>query len=125
MPAYHLDEHQLAQFCQHALASGAFVRRFHRRQADKLPKPARIAALRVAGLDDRGQIVEQWIERLGVAGEVAADEPRRSRSVTAIVEGERQLTAIKTVKRAGWQRTRAHTRAARQDMRIAFCIDDN
>src|SRR5262245_18105040 len=75
MPANYLDEHQFAQFGEHAFASGALVGRFHHRHADELAKPALIATLRDAGLDDRWQIVEERIERLSVAGKEAADEP--------------------------------------------------
>src|SRR5262245_12125079 len=91
MPANYLDEHQFAQFGEHAFASGALVGRFHHRHADELAKPALIATLRDAGLDDRWQIVEERIERLSVAGKEAADEPGGSRSVSPKVDEEGQL----------------------------------
>src|SRR5262249_11231837 len=101
MPANYLDEHQLAQFGEHAFASGALVGRFHHRHADELAKPALIATLRDAGLDDRWQIVEERIERLSVAGKEAADEPGGSRSVSPKVDEEGQLAAGQSVMGAG------------------------
>src|SRR5262245_37977746 len=56
-------------------------------------KPALIATLRDAGLDDRWQLVEERIERLSVEGKEAADEPGRSRSVSPKVDEEGQLAA--------------------------------
>lgn len=101
MPANNLDEHQLAQFGQHAFTAGALVRRFHHRHADELAKPASVAALRVAGLDDRRQIVEQRIERLGIASKVAADELGRDRPIAAVADDERRERVMPSSDRGG------------------------
>jgi hypothetical protein len=125
MPANHFDEHQLAQFGQHAFAAGALFRRFHHRETEKLTEPAFICLLRVAGLDHRRQVLKQRIERLGIAGEVAADELGRNRPVAAIVEKERQLTAASNVERRRGDGIGAHAGTARQGMRIGFGEDDD
>ena len=79
----------------------------------------------VSGLDDRRQVVEKRIERLGIAGEEAADELGRGRPVAAIVDEERQLAGSGSVERARCDGIGAHAGTARHDMRIAFGEDDD
>src|SRR5262245_50340648 len=96
MLANDLDEHQLAQLGEHALAASALFGRFHHRHTNELmnylTKQARVAVMRAARLNDWRQIVKEGIERLGVAGKEPAYEPAR-RSISVKVDEERQLAS--------------------------------
>ena len=125
MAAHHLDEHQLAQLRQHALAAGALVRLIRPGEADELAEPRGIAARGASGLDDRRQVVEQRIERLGVAGEEAADQLHRGRPALADAAEERQRSGGGGVELGLRHRLGAHAGRARHDVRIALGEDDD
>jgi hypothetical protein len=79
----------------------------------------------VSGLEHGRQAIQQRIEGLGIAGEIAADEPGRDRSIAAVVDDERQLAAGHAVERLRRAGIGAHSWAAREDMRIALGKDDD
>src|ERR1700722_4746722 len=71
---HHFNEHQFAELCQHALATGALICHFGDRELDELAKPAGVVAAWVARLQHRRQCFEQRVEWTGVTSEIAAYE---------------------------------------------------
>jgi hypothetical protein len=122
---YDLDEHQLAQLGEDAFAADALLPRFHHRQADELADPIGVACLWGAGLDHARQILEQRIERLGITGEIPANELGRGRSIAAIAQGKRQFAAGGGIQRATRRRLGAHAGPARDDVGIAMGKHDD
>ena len=125
IPPYHLNEHQLAQSCQNALAPGVLKGRFPCREADELADPAFLASLLFSVHDQSRQVLKQRIERPGIAGEKAADKFGRGRPFGPIVDDERQLAAPRFVERVLRLRIGTHAGAAGQDMRVAVGEDDD
>ena len=95
--------------------------------AKRMNWPSQLASpvLRIAGLDHARQVLEQRIERLGIAGEIAAHEIGRGRAVAAVAQGERQSTRGRGIERGGLDRLGAHAGAARHDMGIAMGKHDH
>ena len=91
---------------------------------DELAEPVRIPFLWVSGLDHWREVIEKRIERLGIAGEEAADE-LGLRTGTAKVDLEGQLPGVGSIDHARTEWITAHAWPARHDMWVPLGEDND
>src|SRR5262249_11286574 len=82
--AHNVDEEQLTQLGENAVAAGMLSSRFRYSKPDELADPAGSVVRGISHLDYRWEALDKRIERPRITGEIAADKIGRSRAVTKI-----------------------------------------